>query len=254
MPAPIALQLYTVREQLARDFNGTLRRVAEMGFIAVETAGFPPGMSPSAARRLLDDLGLEVCSAHLPLPIGEKKNEVLETAAALRCPRLVLSGTPADLRTRDQVERACEPFNQAGAVAEANGLQFAIHNHWWEFNPVDDGQTVFDVMRAHLSPTVLFEVDVYWAKTGGLDPASLVKDLGARAPLLHIKDGPAVVNQPMVAVGSGRLDIPAIIRAGEGRTEWLIVELDTCATDMLTAVAASYRYLIEHGLARGHQN
>lgn len=253
MAVPIALQLYTVREQLAEDFSGVIRRIAAMGYVGVETAGFP-GTTPKDAARLFSNLGLVVCSAHVPLPLGEKKNEVLDTLAALGCKRLVLGGTPRDLKTADQVKRACDSFNEANAVAIQYGLLFGIHNHWWEFQRVEDGHTAFEVMRERLDPAVFFEVDVYWARTGGADPAALVKELGQRAPLLHIKDGPCVVGQPMVAVGSGTLDFRAIIAAGVEVTEWLIVELDDCATDMLEAVEKSYTYLVGRGLARGNKN
>jgi sugar phosphate isomerase/epimerase len=252
MPTPIALQLYTVRDQLAKDFSGVVRRIAAMGYVGVETVAFP-GTTPREAARLFADLGLAVCSAHLPLPLGEKKNEVLDTLAALGCQRLVLGGTPRDLNTLEKVARACDSFNEANAVAASNGLSFGIHNHWWEFQRVEDGRTTFEVMRERLDPAVFFEVDVYWAKTGGADPVVLVPELGRRAPLLHLKDGPCVVGQPMVAVGSGTLDFRAIVAAGAGATEWLIVELDECATDMLAAVEKSYTYLVGEGMARGNK-
>jgi sugar phosphate isomerase/epimerase len=113
---------------------------------------------------------------------------------------------------------------------------------------------------------VFFEVDTYWVKTAGsellfrsgllfrLDPAEVVRKLGERAPLLHIKDGPCLRDAPMTAVGQGVMDFPAIVAAAEGRTEWMIVELDSCATDMWKAVEESYRYLIEKGLAYGRKN
>jgi sugar phosphate isomerase/epimerase len=253
MLTPIALQLYTVRDALAKDFPGVVRKVADMGYVGVETAGFYGG-SPQAAARLFNEVGLTVPSAHLPLPLGEKKNEVLDMAAALGCKRIVLGGTPRGLRTADQVKRACDTFNAANAVAREHGLTLAIHNHWWEFERLDDGGTMLQVMQANLEPNVLFELDVYWAKTGGADPAGVVNELGPRAPLLHIKDGPCLVGQPMTALGEGRVDIPSVVHAGAGTAEWLIVELDECATDMPEAVRRSYRYLIDKGLARGNKN
>jgi hypothetical protein len=78
--------------------------------------------------------------------------------------------------------------------------------------------------------------------------------MGDNAPLLHIKDGPAVRGDPMTALGEGVIDIPSVVEAGAGATEWLIVELDECATDMLTALEKSYRYLVDKGLGRGNQS
>lgn len=251
MAAPIALQLYTLREALAQDFTGVIRKVATLGYVGVETAGVYGG-SPQSGARLFKDLGLRVCSAHLPLPLGDHQNEVLDTAATLGCNRIVLGGTPRDLKTVAQVKRACDSFNEANAVAQAHGLSFGLHNHWWEFERVEDGRTVFQVMQEVLTPTVVFELDVYWAQTGGIDPVAWVQALGRRAPLLHIKDGPCVVDEPMTAVGEGQVDIPAVVRAGAATTDWLIVELDACATDMLEAVQKSYHYLIGKGLAHGN--
>jgi sugar phosphate isomerase/epimerase len=253
MLTPIALQLYTLREALAKDFNGVIKQIADTGYIGVEPAGLYGGKVEDGAR-LFNDLGLTVCSAHMPLPLGAKKTEVLETMAALNCKRMVIGGTPRDLKTLDQVKQAADSFNEASAVAVENGLTFGIHNHWWEFGRVEDGRTAFEVLREYLAPAVLFEVDVYWVKTGGVDPAVLVKELGQRAPLLHLKDGPCLIDQPMVALGDGIVDLPGVVKAGEGSAEWLIVELDQCATDMLEAVKKSYRYLIEKGLAHGNKN
>jgi len=78
-----------------------------------------------------------------------------------------------------------------------------------------------------------------------------VLEFGSRAPLLHSRDGPAVKGQPHVAVGEGVIDVLAIVKTGEGHTEWLIVELDQCGTDMLTAIAKRCKYLVGGGLARG---
>jgi sugar phosphate isomerase/epimerase len=117
-----------------------------------------------------------------------------------------------------------------------------------------DGRRAYEIMLDYLSPEVFFEVDTYWAKTAGVDPAAMVRRLGGRAPLLHIKDGPCVMDAPMTAVGDGVVDVPGIVAAGAGATEWLIVELDRCATDKLEAVAKSYRYMVGKGLAYGKRD
>ena len=114
---------------------------------------------------------------------------------------------------------------------QTHGLRLCVHNHWWEYLAVE-GSYPYKEMLERLDPMIGFEVDTYWVKTGGCDPAAVVKEMGKRAPLLHIKDGPAVREKPQVAVGDGALDFPAIIKAGQGTTEWLIVELDSCATDI----------------------
>lgn len=250
--AEAALQLYTVREALADDFDGVVRRIADIGYAGVEPALGLLGVTPAEAGKLFKKLGVQVPSAHTPLPIGTEEDVVLEAVEALDCRRIVSGKGPESFQTLDQIRSTCDLFNQAHAIAQANGLSFGIHNHWWEFEEVE-GRYPYRVLLEHLDPGIFFEIDTYWVRTAGLDPAEVVKEFGGRASLLHIKDGPAVKGAPHVAVGQGVLDVPGIVRASEGRAEWLIVELDECATDMMEAVEKSYRYLVEGGLARGRE-
>ncbi len=250
MSQPLALQLYSLRDQLAQDFDGTLRQVAALGYAGVELAGIY-GRSPVQARRLLDDLGLQVAGAHLPLPLGPDKNQVIETAQALGCTRITCGWLPAErFNTAEDLRAVGADLNAASAAARAHGLTQGYHNHWFEHDHLVDGRTPHEWLVELAAPEVFFEVDVYWVKTAGRDPAGVISALGTRAPLLHIKDGPAQPGQPMTAVGSGTLDFAPIIAAG-AHAEWLVVELDACATDMFTAVADSYRYLTAQGWGHG---
>ncbi len=249
MTPQIGLQLYTLREQLAWDFPGTLRRVAELGYTGVETAFFSDDIPAAAAGRQIRALGLEVFAAHCALPLGAGREAVLRDADALGCRRIVWHGWPRDPRydTLDGIRRLADEFNAANAAAVAHGVTFGIHNHWWECEQVE-GHYPYRVLLAELDPGVFFELDAYWARVAGLDPAAVVAELGARLPLLHLKDGPAVRGEPMTALGTGALEIPAILgAAGEG-LEWAVVELDTCATDVFEAIDRSHRYL--SGLGR----
>jgi sugar phosphate isomerase/epimerase len=252
MNTPIALQLYTVRAGLKDDFEGVVRQIAEIGYTGVEPFD-SAAIQPAVAGRLFAELGLAVPGAHTALPLGENERPVLEAMAAYGCRRLV-SGYlgQAYFQTADGVRRACEQFNQANQVALANGLTFGIHNHWWEFEQVD-GRYAYEIMLEELDPDIFFEIDTYWVKTAGLDPTAVIRQLGSRVPLLHVKDGPAVLGEPMTAVGQGTLDFHEITAAAEGYVEWLIVELDECATNMMEAVAQSYHYLTREGLGRGNR-
>jgi sugar phosphate isomerase/epimerase len=241
---PIALQLYSVRDQMPQGYEKIIRQVAAMGYVGVETAGFP-GTTSQAAGRLFRELGLAVPAGHIfPPPVGDKLKEALDILAAIGCRRIVSGLGPDDFKTPDAIKRSCDRFNQAGREAAAHGISLCIHNHWWEYQPVE-GRYPYQVMLESLDPAIGFELDTYWIKTGGCDPVAVVKEHGRRAPLLHIKDGPAIKEAPMVAVGAGVMDFPAILKAAAGPVEWLIVELDRCATDMMEAVAQSYRYLAQ---------
>lgn len=250
MTAPIALQLYSLREYAQQDFEATVRRVAKIGYAGVEPAGFP-GTTAEAAGQLFRDLGLAVPSAHLPMPLGDHQDEVLSAMAAIGCARIISGQGPDAFNSVEQIRRTCAVFNQAAAVARDNGLRFGIHNHWWEYTPVE-GVMPYQVMLDSLDEDIFFQIDTYWVHTAGADVVAVLKELGERAPILHIKDGPAVKSEPMTAVGSGVMDFPTLLAAAGDVPQWLIVEQDRTAGDMWADVAQSYVYLVGQGLARGN--
>ncbi len=242
MTAPIGIQLYSVRENMAADFEGTLRKIAAMGYTGVETAGFP-GSTPQKAKKLFDELGLKVTSSHSPMPLGDAKQEVLETLAAIECPHLVCPWMdPGYYASVDKIKELAEMLNEAYSIATANGMKFSYHNHDFEYALLD-GKPALYTLEKYLEPGIGFELDTYWIQVAGQNPAEVTARFGQRAPLLHIKDGPAIKEKNMTAVGDGVIDVSAIIQAGAPHTEWLIVEIDRCDTDMIEAVEKSYRYL-----------
>lgn len=236
----IALQLYTVRNALQSDFEGTLRRVAEIGYRAVETAGIYGG-TPERAAQLFESLGLRVIAAHSALPLGDQESAVLEMLEALKVKTLVCPWQPPELfADLEGVQRVCDLLSAAHAALQAHGIRLAYHNHHFECLPLADGSLPLLHMAQRLSPEIVFEVDTYWAHVAGVHVPSLLEQLGERAALLHLKDGSGKIGQPMVALGDGAMDFPAVVRYS--RAEAWIVELDDCATDMLEAVARSFAY------------
>ena len=251
MTAPLALQLYTLRSALATDFTGTIEAVAKIGYVGVETAGVY-GDSVASAAKLFRDLGLKVCAMHSSLPLGDDKNRVLDTAATLGTDTIVLAWMPPDTYTTiDGIKSVAARLNEADEVVRAEGLHIAYHNHDFEFFPLADGSLPHRHLSQLCAPTVRFELDTYWIKTAGTDPTIIIDELGSRAPLLHLKDGPARRGVPMTAIGEGVLDFEAIVKASQGRADWHIVEMDECATDVLEAVRKSYDYLTSHHLSQG---
>ncbi|NLC57555.1 MAG: sugar phosphate isomerase/epimerase [Armatimonadetes bacterium] len=248
---PISLQLYTVRDEAAKDFPGVLRRVAEIGYKGVEFAGLH-GMAPAEVRKIIDDLGLQVSSAHMAMPTAENRQQLIDECQTLGNTRLISGFGPDQFKTLDDCKAAAEQVAKAAALLEGSGIAFGLHNHWWEFEPVA-GVLPEDILLAS-TPSVFAEIDVYWAAVGGVDPAVAVAQRKSRAPVLHIKDGPIEPKQPHTAVGAGALNIPAIIQAADPDVlQWVIVELDSYAGDMMEAVEASYRYLTQNGLAVGNK-
>jgi sugar phosphate isomerase/epimerase len=242
MSAPIALQLYSVREQLEADFEGTLERVAAMGYTAVESGQFAG--DPRRQAELFGNLGLQVVAAHVKPPVGKDRETTLAFMDALGTDRLVVPWLDPKVyyESAEGVQKAAALLNEAAANSSEHGLRFFYHNHDFEFGRID-GRLIFDMLQEQLDPAVLFEIDTYWVQTAGVNATAVVRELGARAPLLHIKDGLLKRDLPMVAVGDGQMNFKETIPAGDPFTEWLIVELDRCAGDMMLAVSRSLAYL-----------
>lgn len=250
MAPPISVQLYSLREEAKQGLAPVLERLGRIGYVGVESAGLHD-LTPAAFKRCLADAGLVVSSGHVALPKPEQASEVLDSQAAIGNKDLVVAMLPPDrFADADGVRKCAERLNAFNEQVRARGMSLGYHNHWWEFSNRIGNETAHAMLFRLLDPTVFAEVDTYWAKVGGADPAGVVRSLGERARLLHIKDGPATNHEaPMVAVGDGAMDVAAI--AKESRAKWHVVELDQCATDMFAAVEKSHRYLTSHGLAAG---
>lgn len=247
----ISVQLYSLRNRAAQDFLGVLKDVAAMGYAGVETAGLH-GHAPAELKKVIDDLGLQVSSAHAGLPTRDSINEIEDTAKTLGYIDIVSGFGPADFKTMDGIRAAAEKFEAGAQLAKERGLRLSYHNHYWEFDVVDGryGHSWF----FDLAPSVFSQLDTYWASNFGVvDVPLVVSYYKDTLPLLHIKDGPLVRDQPHTAVGQGKMNFPEILMAAGDVTEWLIVELDDCATDMTQAVKESYQYLANCKLAQGRK-
>jgi sugar phosphate isomerase/epimerase len=250
--AGLALQLYTVRDDVTRDgLDAVLDRVAAAGYAGVESAGMYD-LAPSAFATKLADRGLRLASAHVGGPDDlDQLRAAIDAHQAAGATRVVIPAIwPDGFKDAAAVGKSAESVNRAAEVARQRGVPLGYHNHFWEI-PAVDGRSALERFYDAVDPAVFAEVDIYWAQTGGIDPATLVAGLGDRAQLLHVKDGPAdKPDSAMTAVGTGQVDIAGVIAAAP-RAEWHIVELDRCATDMLEAVDASARFLLGTGLSEG---
>ena len=249
---PISVQLYSLRAASEKDFAGVIKSVGKIGYAGVEPAGLY-GLKPRELRAIVEGEGMRISSTHGPWAKPENLTEVIETASELGID-LVASGYGIeDFRDLDSIRRTADKTNLMVDILSREGLTLFLHNHWWEFEKLD-GRIKYEIF-AELAPKVSFEIDTYWAANfGANDSATEVSKFKSRAPLLHIKDGPLVKDAPMVALGTGKMDIPSVIAASDPAVlRWLIVELDACATDMLEAVGKSYAYLTSQGLAKGRK-
>lgn len=250
-PKPISIQLYTLREAARADHMKVLKRVAQIGFKGVEPAGLY-GMTPKEFRAVVEDLGMTVSSAHGICPRSMPAEAAIVSAKDLGLDILCTGFGREEFSTIDKIKETAEIVAKGIEELAPGGIKLMLHNHDHEYAMVD-GRIAYDWF-AELCPEALFEIDTYWASNfGANDPAKEVAKLRARTPYLHIKDGPLVKGAPMTAAGGGKMDIPAVIDAADEKVlRWLVVELDECATDMVTAVEESYRYLVENNLACGN--
>jgi sugar phosphate isomerase/epimerase len=214
------------------------------------------------ASKALKTFGLKVCSVHCELPFGPERSKMLELGDVYQCEMLIWHGWPEDPRyqTADGIKQLADIYNESSQFARQNGLRFGLHNHWWEFRHRIDGKYPYQILKPLLDPDIFFELDTYWLKVAGFDPADIVGEFADKAPLLHIKDGPARFTEslgkdepePMVAVGQGTQDFPAIVEAAGGNTQWMIVEMDVTTVDVFQAIEESFHYLIDNKLARNN--
>jgi sugar phosphate isomerase/epimerase len=253
MAAATSIQLYSLRDECADDFRAVLARLGAIGFVGVETAGFH-GLTGAEVRRALDDAGLTTSSAHVGLAKRDAYEAALDEHQELGCDTVVIPAlAPASFADLDSIRTAADLVNTTNERVRARGLTLGYHNHYWELQSVIDDRPALLHFFDQVDDSVLAEVDIYWARVGGVDPARLVADLGPRAALLHVKDGPAGdPAQAMVAVGDGAIDVAGVVAAAPA-ARWHIVELDRCDTDMFDAVERSYHYLVDRQLSQGRR-
>ena len=242
MSMPFALQLYTVRDHLDQDVPGTLARVKEMGFDHVESAG-TAGLSVAAFRKCLDDAGLKAMAAHFGLDaLADGAQEARDACAELGIEFAVMPYAKAE--DKDGWVALGRTLDEAGAALREDGVQLCYHNHAHEFERFD-GECAFDLIFSAAQPANLAaELDTFWVKHGGEDPAAYIRKYAGRCPLVHMKDM-AASGEPIFAdLGTGTMDWPPVLAAAaEAGARWLIAEQDLCKGDSLDSAAVAARFL-----------
>ncbi|MBI5708466.1 MAG: sugar phosphate isomerase/epimerase [Armatimonadetes bacterium] len=253
MVIPISIQLYTVRNEMANSNHlSILGRIARIGYKAVES-GPGSGMNAAQFRNAVDQFGMQVSAYSCAFPTPETLQETIDTAKILGTDLLMAGFWIPDYESVEAIKRTAEKVNAVLPGLEAAGLTMCLHNHWFEFQPVE-GRLAIEWLLDDC-PNLKLEMDVYWAAAfGANDPAAMLAKYADRTPMIHVKDGPLVQGQPHQAVGAGKQDIGAIMAAADPSVlRWATVELDECATDMMQAVEESYKYLVQGGFCTGNR-
>jgi sugar phosphate isomerase/epimerase len=243
----VALQMYTVRDECEKDFLGTYRAVAKLGYPGVQPAG-TGGLAAADFKKALDDLGLALAGAHTSLEALANDSEI-EYYLALGTPDVVVAALPRALwGDKDGFLKAADLMNKIGARCKRLGARLSYHNHAFEFAKFD-GQYALDIMLAACDPDLVkWEPDVYWVKYGGEDPAAFINKYSGRTPLVHLKDMTADGSRTFAEVGEGTVDFPPIFAAAEASgAEWYIVEQDRSTRPSLEAAVLSLKHLNEWG-------
>ncbi len=255
----IGIQLYTLRDALAKDAAGTLKKVAAAGYKQVELFGFPDADAMISGAK---DAGLQIRSAHFAWdsvvnPTGEGMPDfakLLEKAHQLGLRHLVIPYLEEKNRTTlDDYKKVAAHANQAAAMAKEAGLRLSYHNHNFEFKPHEGGKRGYDIFREEFSEDMRFEIDVFWVKAAGLNPSALIKELSGRVTQLHLKDLKEGIEMPSYVtslpkdafqpLGQGIIPMePILVAAQAAGVEHCHVEQDQ-SPDPLADIQKSVGYL-----------
>jgi sugar phosphate isomerase/epimerase len=244
----IGLQMYTVRDQLQKDFDATVEQIAKIGYRNLEFAGYY-NRTPEQVRALLDRVGAVSRSAHIGAQLLRQ-----DAAAQIRSAKTIgqeYITLPSYNFGREGLagwRKGVAEFNQWGAMCRDAGIKLAYHNHANEFAPLE-GTTGYDVLVKEVDPKLVdFELDLYWARFADQDPVALFAKYPGRFTMWHVKDMSVTGTQKgMTPVGKGTIDFKTIFaRARESGMKYFFVEHDNAAQfpgGSLASVQASYEYL-----------
>lgn len=269
MKLPVAVQLYSVRDEMEKDFYGTIQAMKDIGYDGVEFAGLF-GEDPEKIKAFCEEIGIVPISAHVPYyDMLENPEAVLSDYAKIGCKYVVVPYLTEECRPgTDGFAATVEGVRKIGEAAKALGLQLLYHNHDFEFVTID-GEYALDVLYSSVSEDILkTEIDTCWVNVAGVNPAEYVEKYSGRSPVVHLKDFKKSGDKlgklydligiddeaeqeeedafSFMPVGYGVQDIPAILAACENAgAQWVVVEQDSPAKGdtPLNSVKLSREYL-----------
>ncbi|HWZ76369.1 MAG TPA: sugar phosphate isomerase/epimerase [Candidatus Sulfotelmatobacter sp.] len=216
----VGVQLYTVRDLMKNDFEGTIAKVAQIGYKEVEFAGYF-GRTAAQVKAVLVKNGLKAPSTHVQYDeLDDKFPSVIEFSKAIDLEYIVCPWIPEDLRKNPDIwKQAADKFNKAGEQTKKAGMQFGYHNHWFEFLPTDGKLPYDELLRLCDAKLVKMEMDLCWATVAGADPVKYFEKYPGRFPLVHVKD---VKTMPKVTSGGAQNygDTVDLTEVGSGVIDW----------------------------------
>ena len=266
----IALQVYSVRDQMQEDFYGTLKKIKEFGYSGVEFAGLY-GNDPVEVKKACEEIGLVPLSAHVPfVDLMEKMDETIDCYKKLGVQYVVIPYLTPEYRPGNAgFQTVIEGAKKIGAALAEAGMVLQYHNHDFEFDKID-GEYALDILYKEVGPELLqTQIDTCWVNVGGENPAEYLKKYAGRTPTVHLKDFAGSKSENMYALigidedekkdtkgafefrplGKGLQNFPAIVKAGdECGAGWYIVEQDSPSMGYtpLECAQISIQYLLEN--------
>lgn len=244
----IGIQLYTIRKELEKDFNGTLVKIAKIGFNTIETAGYSDrtfyGYEPKAFKKYTKDIGLKTLSSHANVQL-DKLDYIIEDHLNAGMKYLVKPSINHERRKSiDGYKKVAEEFNIIGEKCKKSGLRFGYHNHSSEFKELE-GQIPYDVLLDNTDPDYLtMQLDTYWIVRSGNDPLEYFKKYPGRFELLHIKDMEKGGEKDSTEIGSGVIDFKQIFAENKlSGVKHYFLEQESFKMPVFESLAISYAYL-----------
>lgn len=254
----LAIQLYTVRDAVSENLEKTLERLANLGFTELEIYGYNGtffGKNRNEFQAILKNVGLKVISSHHTTGILHKDQGTLlnnweksvEDLQFVGSKYMVCSYLFPEERTIENYKKLPELLNKSGEITKRSGIQFAYHNHDFEFEKFDDQQNIYDfILKNSSSDLVKMELDLYWISKAGIDPLIYFEKYPKRFPLWHVKDMKAETKD-FAEIGNGTIDFKRIFEAREkaGLEHWF-VEQDSSDKDIFESIKMSHDYIMKN--------
>ncbi len=247
---PVAIQIYSVREEAEKDFTGTVKRIKAMGYDGVELAGLY-GMAPERIADILKEVNLQAISAHVPYEVlCDDLQGTLNAYKIIGCQYIIIPATAVENRYGgDSYPVFIEGMKKIAASCNKNGLQLLYHNHDFEFSITPSGEYALDVLYQDLGPEELqAELDTCWVEVAGETAIKYLNKYKGRCPLIHLKDYKREDGVWFMPLGQGIIDVDSIYNTAVScGAKWIIIEQDNHSTGSpMTNMETSLSYTKEH--------
>ena len=244
----VGLQLYSLRDDIGKDLQGSLKKIAEIGYTHLEAAGYSDGkfygLEPADFKAMVEDLGMKMSSSHLTFK-SDEVGKVLNAHKMLGVKYMVWPWLGQEHRESiETYSSVAEKFNTIGTMCADNGMKFGYHNHDFEFNPVE-GKIPYDLLLELTDPELVFmQIDLYWIAYAGKDPVAYFEKYPGRFSTWHVKDMAAGETKEMTEVGSGIINYAELFtHAHTAGMKEFFIEQDVIKGDGFESVRKSFDHI-----------